>query len=109
MAIALVKDVYLKLKTLETIVAGQKTNQSKDPKVKGINITISVNDEVDRYDNNVSAWVAQSQEERAAKKERFYVGNGVSFWTNGSVSLARDLKEGAPSASSEEVGAPLPF
>jgi len=103
---ALLSDVYLKLETLETLVAGVKAKQSKDPKVKGINITISVNDEVDRYDNNVSAWVAQSQEERAAKKERFYVGNGVTFWTNGTVSLAKDLKEGAPSA---EVDAPVPF
>ena len=103
---ALLSDVYIKLETLETLVAGIKAKQSKDPKIKGINITISVNDEVDRYDNNVSAWVAQSQEERAAKKDRFWVGNGVSFWTNGVVSLARDLKEGAPS---EEADVALPF
>lgn len=103
---ALLSDVYLKLETLETLVAGVKAKQSKDPKVKGINITVGVNDKLDQYDNNVSAWVAQSQEERAAKKDRFYVGNGKSFWTNGIVSLAIDLKEGASSA---EVDAPVPF
>jgi len=39
-------------------------------------ITISVNEKVDNYGNNVSAWITQSKEERESKAARTYVGNG---------------------------------
>ena len=39
-------------------------------------ITISVNEKLDNYGNNVSAWESQTKEDQDAKKERIYVGNG---------------------------------
>ena len=33
------------------------------------------------YNQNVSAWVAQSKEEREAEKKKFYVGNGRDIVT----------------------------
>jgi hypothetical protein len=39
-------------------------------------ITISVDDKVDNYGNNVSAWVSQTKEQRESKASRTYVGNG---------------------------------
>jgi hypothetical protein len=39
-------------------------------------ITISVNEKVDNYGNNVSAWITQNKEERDSKASRTYVGNG---------------------------------
>lgn len=40
------------------------------------NITISVNDVTDQYGNNVNAWISQSKEEREAKADRHFIGNG---------------------------------
>jgi hypothetical protein len=40
-------------------------------------ITISVNENVDNYGNNVSAWESQTKEQRDAKAPRNYVGNGT--------------------------------
>jgi hypothetical protein len=39
-------------------------------------ITISVNEKVDNYGNNVSAWITQTKEERDSKAPRTYIGNG---------------------------------
>ena len=39
-------------------------------------ITISVNEKVDNYGNNCSAWITQTKEERESKASRNYVGNG---------------------------------
>ena len=38
-----------------------------------------------RYGNNVGIFVSQSQEEREAKKQKTYVGNGKVVWNNGSI------------------------
>jgi len=51
------------------------------------NLTISVNDET-RYGNNVAVMDAQTKEEREAKKQRNYLGNGKVVWTNDIIKLA---------------------
>lgn len=48
----------------------------------GVGITISVNDEADQYGNDVKLYVAQSKEDRESKKQRFYIANGKTTWTN---------------------------
>jgi hypothetical protein len=48
------------------------------------NITVSINDQVDQYGNNVSVWYEQSKEEREAKAERIYLGNGKVIFSGGS-------------------------
>lgn len=106
---ALLLDTYMKLETLEQLVAGVKAKQKADPKIKGIAFTIDVRDEVDQYGNNVRAWVSQSKEDREAKKDRFWVGNGKSFWTDGNLSLAKDLTEGSTQSSAVASEDGLPF
>jgi hypothetical protein len=44
------------------------------------NLTISVNDQDDAYGNNVSIWEGQTQEEREAKADRNFLGNGKVVW-----------------------------
>ena len=45
-------------------------------------LTVSVNDELDAYGQDVGCWIEQSQEERAAGEKKQYLGNGKVFWSN---------------------------
>lgn len=67
------------------------------------NFTVAVNNE-SKFGNNVSVFDSQTQEERAAKKPKNYLGNGKVFWTDGSITLAEKEAEVA-----QEVEADLPF
>ena len=44
------------------------------------NLTISLNDDT-RYGNNVAIMDSQTKEEREAKAQRNYLGNGKVVWT----------------------------
>lgn len=72
-----------------------------------VNLTMSVNDET-RYGNNTSVYVNQTKEEREAKKQRQYLGNGKVAWIsdNGIVLAEREQQE-VPHQSKEV--ADLPF
>ena len=50
-------------------------------------ITGCINDEVDDYGNNTSAWFEQTKEEKDAKEAKSYVGNGKAFWSSGPVTI----------------------
>lgn len=54
---------------------------------KYYNYTISINDTPDQYGNNVAMWVEQTQEQKNAKAQKQYVGNGKVFWTDGKISV----------------------
>ena len=71
-------NVYLKKEVIDLI---QDTLEKKGQ--KGIAITIAISDEMDKYGQNVGAYVSQTEEERTAKKQKFYVGNGSVFWNKG--------------------------
>jgi hypothetical protein len=47
-----------------------------------LNVTITINDEVDKYGNNASIFESQSKEEREAKIPKNYLGNGKVIWTS---------------------------
>ncbi len=51
------------------------------------NLTISVNDDT-RYGNNVALMDSQTKEEREAKTQKTYLGNGKVVWTNDIIKLA---------------------
>jgi len=53
----------------------------KDGK-KWLNISISVNDET-MYGNNVGISISQSKEERDAKTQKTFIGNGKVVWNSG--------------------------
>jgi hypothetical protein len=80
--------LYLKKDTIQTLL-----NACDVKNVPGIEITISVNDESNKYDQNVSAHVSQSKEDRQSKKPKYYVGNGRTFWTDGKVQVLESKKD----------------
>ena len=91
---------------------------SKDKLVKGakgnyLNITISVNDEVDQYGNQVGIYESQSKEEREAKEKKNYLGNGKIAWNSegGSTAKQTSATPTPPPASAPviEEGDELPF
>jgi len=79
----------------------------KDGK-KWLSLSISVNDETN-YGNNVGISISQSKEEREAKKQKTFIGNGKVVWNSGTIVNA--TKEDAPqqSVSSQEEDDDLPF
>jgi len=69
------------------------------------NFTIGVNDDVNAYGQNVSLTDSQTQEEREAKKAKFYLGNGTVVWTDGNIKTAPKKEK----ATAAEVASDLPF
>jgi len=47
---------------------------------KWLPLSISLKDEADQYGNNCSISIGQSKEEREAKTEIIYLGNGKVVW-----------------------------
>ena len=68
------------------------------------NLTISVNDET-RYGNNVAIMDSQTKEEREAKAQRNYLGNGKVVWTNNQISVAEKEEVVATTNANDD----LPF
>lgn len=101
---ASLNDLYIKEETLEVLL---KTIRKKGE--KGISLTVSLNDESNQWGQNLSAYVSQSKEDREAKKDRFYVGNGKTFWTDGKISVAEKKAEEAVSDAVIVEDDDLPF
>ena len=51
---------------------------------KYLSLSISLNDET-RYGNNVSIAISQSKEEREAKTQKTFIGNGKVVWNSGTI------------------------
>jgi len=97
---ASLNSLYIKAETLETL--SKVLSKKKGKEAKGIELTIALSDEGNDYDQNVSAYVAQSKEDREEKKPRFYVGNGNTFWTDGEITVVKkQAKEEGQTASSD--------
>lgn len=77
---ASLSEIYIKAEVLDLIL---KTVRKKE--LKGVGITINISDKSNAYGSNVSAHISQSKEDREAKKEKFLVGFGKVFWTDGSI------------------------
>jgi len=78
---ASLSEIYVKKSTLETMLKVLNAKQGKEG--EGVKITISLSDQPNNFGQNVSAYVAQTKEQRDAKKPLFYVGNGKTFWSKG--------------------------
>jgi hypothetical protein len=78
---ASLSEIYLKKSTLETMLKALNAKQGKE--AEGVKITISLSDQTNNFGQNVSAYVAQTKEQREAKTPLFYVGNGKTFWSKG--------------------------
>jgi hypothetical protein len=86
----------------------EKFVMGKDGKVF-YNFTLAINDEANQFGQNVSAYDSQTKEERDAKKQKSYLGNGNVVWTDGNIKAVK--KEGQPATqqSSSLVDDSLPF
>ena len=92
---ASLSEIYLKKSTLETILRALNAKQGKD--AEGVKLTISLSDQPNNFGQNVSAYVAQTKEQRDAKTPLFYVGNGKTFWSKGETPVSqRDQPTQAP-------------
>ena len=78
---ASLSEIYLKKSTLETMIKALNAKQGKEG--EGVKLTISLSDQTNNFGQNVSAYVAQTKEQRDAKTPLFYVGNGKTFWSKG--------------------------
>ena len=96
-------EIYIKKETLETIL---KTLETKSE--KGISITLSLNDKSNDYGQNVISFVSQNKEQREAKKEKFYVGNGKVFWSDGKITVA-DKNKTDTNDTKQDKSEDLPF
>lgn len=108
-------EIYFKKETLQTIL-----NVLEKKGEAGLKVTVSINDESKVFTTkegkeiyqNVSAYVSQSEEDRKAKKERFFVANGKCFWTDGNIVVAgkpQEQEQQQASGSSSEAPTDLPF
>jgi hypothetical protein len=68
------------------------------------NITVNVNDTTDQFGNNVQVTNPQTKEQREAKEQRVFLGNGKVNWTNGTTVVA-EKKQAVNSNDSQD----LPF
>lgn len=60
----------------------------KDKMVKGakgvyIDLTVKIDDKENEYNQSVSSWVSQAEEEWKENKPKVWTGNGRVFWTTG--------------------------
>jgi len=75
-------------------------------KGKYLPITITINDELDQFNNQGPIVVAQTKEERDAKQKKTYLGNVQVVWTNGD-NVAAAPREDQP-AQAAPVGQAAP-
>lgn len=73
-----------------------------------VNLTMSVNDET-RYGNNTSVYVSQTKEERDAKKQKTFIGNGKVVWNNGVITNSEREQQAEPVTQQSKEVADLPF
>tara|TARA_B100000497_G_C7273393_1_gene190861 strand:- start:32 stop:310 length:279 start_codon:yes stop_codon:yes gene_type:complete len=72
-------------KILNVSVNVEKINKAKLIKGKKgtyLSLNIAINDEKDQFENDCSVWENQSKEEREAKTDKNYLGNGKIIWSN---------------------------
>jgi hypothetical protein len=88
--------VYIKKETLDFI--------RKFGDAKGVEITVEIKDEPNKYGQNVTAYVSQSKEDKERKMPRQWVGNGNTFWTDGKITeIRRQPKQNNQSGESDDL------
>ena len=83
----------------------KEVKKSNGEIAKYLNLSVSVNDEKDKYDNDCSVSLAQSKEERESKQPKVFLGNGKIVWTGQAKAISNSPS--VPKFVEEEDG--LPF
>lgn len=87
-----------------------KVDKSKLIKGKYLNMTVIINDDLDKFGNNVAITIQQSREERDLKASKTYLGNGKVVYTNGEVKVAEKQEKPLQNTSDKFKDVPdLPF
>ena len=97
------EDLGLDSESIAKLVATLPKDSFFQGKKTYLKLTVSVNDRLDKFNNNVSVWLEQSQEDSKAKKDKKFVGNGKVFWSKGDCPTAKSI------ASSDGEDAEVPF
>jgi len=85
-----------------------KAKLIKGAKGTYLNLTVAVNNELDQFGNNAAAYISQSKEERDAKVNRSYLGNGKVQWTDGKITKA-EAQQAQPTQAAPQQEDDLPF
>ena len=105
---ASLSEVYIKKTTLEAMLKALNAKLGKES--EGVKLTISLSDQTNKFGQNVSAYVAQTKEQREAKKPIFSVGNGKTFWSKGETPVPqREEQQQAPQPVTSDKEDDLPF
>ena len=105
---ASLSEIYVKKSTLETMLKVLNEKQGKES--EGVKITISLSDQASKFGQNVSAYVAQTKEQRNADTPKFSVGNGKTFWSKGETPVPqREEQQQAPQPVTSDKEDDLPF
>ena len=98
-------------------IINSSINLSEIPKEKIINgkkgkylpITITLNDEQDKFGNDGPIIVQQTKEERESKVEKKYLGNVKVVWSNGSNVEPKRETTASQQVTNNNQGDDLPF
>jgi len=95
--------LWLKKSAIEAMLeAVNKTGNS------GIELTINVRDEANKYGQNVNAHISQNIEDKG--KPKFYVGNGNTVWSDGKSTTFKKKNTGYKDyGSNDSIHDNLPF
>lgn len=74
-----------------------------------ITLQLGINDQTNKFGQNISVTIPQSQEDREAKKPKKYIGNGKVFWTDGKLTAAEKIEEPVNAADQSPDRDDLPF
>lgn len=87
-----------------------KSKIIKGEKGQYLNLTVAIDDQTNEYGQNAAVWHEQSKEEREAKAERSYLGNGRVVYTDGLIQEAAERKEvNKPTTKKKQQVDDLPF
>lgn len=96
-------DIYVKKEKLKEIIS-VLDKKGED----GINLTISIYDTPNAYNQNTAVYVSQSEQQRKSEK-KYYIGNGNVFWTDGRIFANKPKKEYKEKEEQKKQSGDLPF
>lgn len=72
------------------------------------NITVFVNNDTNTYGQNVSVAMEQTKDQREAKEQKSYVGNGKVVWTDGQIAAADRVEKQVAASEQSLAGRDTP-
>jgi len=70
-----------------------KIDKTKVNDNKWLNVIVAISDETNQYGQNASVYHSQTKEEREAKANRTYIGNGKVVWNDGKIVSAEKIEQ----------------